>query len=205
MIKLGTVGVIGRFRPLHKGGALMLDRIFENAEYVKIGIGSSNKYNARCPFTAEETKEMIDAYLKPKYNNYEILMVQDFGHIPEYSDGQKWRENVKELFGKLDYFVTGNEYTANLLKDDYKIIHPATLIPPEDWIYVKGSIVRVAMAQNGDYRKMIPNVVADYLEKHDLIKRFQKEFGLETLALLDTHEWAEPENAEQEKNHIVKN
>ena len=91
-MKLGRVGVIGRFKPLHNGGALMLDAICENADHVVIGLGSSNKYNLRNPFTGDESAGMIEAYLSPRFSNYELIHVPDFGHIQEFSDGKKWKE-----------------------------------------------------------------------------------------------------------------
>lgn len=59
MKTLGAVGFIGRFKPLHNGAALALETLCEQADKVKIGIGSVNKYNLRNPFTAEESQEMI--------------------------------------------------------------------------------------------------------------------------------------------------
>ena len=198
---LGKVGVIGRFRPLHNGSALMLDSICENSEQVIIGIGSSNKYNLRNPFTPEEAREMIELYLKDRHTNYEIIMVPDFGHIPEYSDGQMWKDYVVEHYGKLNHFITGNEYAAELLGQDYDIVHPASLVPKKNQIYMRGGIVRMAMATGGDYRAMVPACVADYLDEKGLVDRFRKEFGLETIAGLGTNDWMLPENLAKETEH----
>ena len=201
MDKLGTVGFIGRFKPLHKGAAVVLDELCQKADYVKIGIGSVNKYNLRNPFTAQETKEMIDSYLKGRHTNYEIIMVPDFAHLSQFKDGQLWRHNVKELFGNLDYFVTGNDYVKNLMKEDYNIIHPAAFVPEEKWVYMKGSIARIKMAQGADYKKTMPKEVSEYLQQNGLIERFRKEFGLETLTTLVENKWHLAENKEQERAH----
>ena len=115
--KFKRVGLIGRFKPLHLGGAVMLECVCENAEHVVIGIGSSNKYNVRNPFKAHETKDMINAFLSTRFSNYEIIYVPDSGHIPEFKDGQKWRKYVLEYFGKLDCFISGNDYVRELLKN----------------------------------------------------------------------------------------
>ncbi len=204
MTKLGTVGVIGRFKPLHNGGAVMLETLCENADLVKIGIGSSNRYNARNPFTAEESKEMIDRLLSKKYSNYEFIFVQDFGHIPEYSDGQKWKQSIVEQYGKLDCFVTGNEYVASLLESNYKIIHPGDLIPEDKQVRLRATEVRVEMARFGDWKKLVPNEVSDYLEANGLVERFKKEFGLETLAKLAENEnLSSFESKEKEKSHVI--
>ncbi len=94
MKRFNRVGMICRFKPLHKGGALMLEAACQSAEYVLIGIGSENKYDWRNPFTAQESKEMVDVYLSRRFSNYAVFFMQDSGHIPEYSDGQKWRKDL---------------------------------------------------------------------------------------------------------------
>ena len=198
---LGTVGLIARFKPLHHGAALLLETVCRQAEHVKIGIGSSNKYNARNPFTVEESKVMLDLVLKQHFNNYEFLEIPDFAHLPEYQDGQKWRQYVLEKFGPLDHFVSGNTYVCELLKNDYQVIPSATLIPPEHWIKLRSSDVRLEMAQHGNWQKYVPAVIAEYLQSHGLVQRFQQQFGLETLASIVGSNAGRSETAQEEYEH----
>lgn len=204
---LGRVGAVGRFKPLHKGGALMLETLCEQAAQAVIGIGSCNKYNLRNPFKTEEVREMINLVLAPKFNNYSLIEVPDFAQLPEYSDGKKWKEYVLKYFGKLDYFVSGNDYIAGLLKNDYKIIHPASIIPPEKHLWVKGTMVRMEMAKFGDWQSLVTKEVADYLEKNDLVNRFRREFGLATLTSLseraDGKDYKSSENKLAEYRHTL--
>lgn len=181
---LGTVGCVGRFKPLHNGGAAMLETLCEKSEHVIIGIGSSNKYNSRNPFTPTESREMIDAYLKDKFSNYEFKEVPDFAHIPEYSDGKKWKEYITDNFGILDHFISGNEYVSDLMRNTYDIIHPASIIPSEKHIYLRATEVRVEMARNGNWQDLVPKEVSEYITRNNLDKRFKKEFGLEILSQL---------------------
>ena len=203
MKKFGTIGVIGRFKPLHKGGAVMLETICEKAEHVKIGLGSCNKYNMRNPFTAKESRNMIDLFLSPRFSNYSTLFITDYAHISEYKDGKKWVEEVIKQYGPLDAFISGDEYVSDLLKDNYKIIHPADLIPRDKQIRLRATTVRVEMAKGGDsWKQHVPRVVADYLETSGLVDRFRREFGLETLAILDSGvDYTGHENSDEEKKH----
>ncbi len=203
MKELGTVGLVGRFKPLHNGGAAMLESICDNADHVLIGIGSSNKYNSRNPFTAEESRGMIDAYLSQRFSNYSFIEVPDFAHIPEYSDGQKWKEYVVGHFGKLDYFVSGNSYVSELLQDKYRIIHTAEKIPSEKRTCLRATTVRMEMAKGCDWKRLVPKEVADYLEKNGLVERFRREFGLETIAELSGTEYLKHETALDEKVHAT--
>ncbi|GEM_PF-48139 len=200
--KLGRVGVIGRFKPLHNGSATMLETVCEQAEHVTIGIGSCNKYNARNPFTAEETREMINAYLSPRFSNYNFVEIPDYGHIPEFRDGRKWAGEVASRYGALDAFVTANGYVKELLEQGYTVINPANeLIPPENWVRLNATTVRMEMAKAGNWKALVPAAVADYMESHGLAERFRREFGLETIAQLAGKDYRSPENVESERLH----
>ncbi len=181
---LGMAGVVGRFRPLHLGSALMLEALCEQAEKVTIGIGSSNRYNARNPFTAEEAMDMINLHLMPRFRNYSFVTVPDYGHIPQFSDGKKWAEEAVAAYGELDCFVTGNDYVRQLLAPHYPTISSYEIIPQESWIMLSGTMVRAAMAQGSPWKPMAPAAIADYLERNGLVERFRKEFGLETIAAM---------------------
>ncbi len=173
--RLGRVGLVARFKPVHVGHAVMIDSIVARAEAVRLGIGSSNKYDVRNPFTVAETAEMIA--LVPGGASCELVEVPDLGH------GPRWREMVKGLFGPLDLFVTANDYVRSLLEDDYPIAHPASIVPRELHVAVDGSMVRRAMARGDDWQGMVPPKVARYLIDRGLVDRFRREFGLATLAL----------------------
>lgn len=170
------IGIVARWRPVHLGHLPVLKAICVGAEHAIIGIGSSNRYNYRNPFTLEETQEMLRLAL-PDRDNYSLLPV------PDLDDGPRWRLMVKEMFGQLDLFITANPYVANLMSADYPVIHPVELVSDEDKIAVDGSLVRRVMAQGEDWRKLVPEVIAGYIIDHGLDERFRREFGLQTLAL----------------------
>jgi nicotinamide mononucleotide adenylyltransferase len=208
--RYGTVGVVGRFKPLHNGGAAMFDAVCANADRVIIGIGGvltgnparPYKYDARHPFTPDETRGMLEAYLAPRFSNYRIIFVPDFGHMPEYSDGQRWRQEVKMLYKDATAFATANEYVTELLKDDFEVFHPAVLIPSIYQVYVSGTIVRQSMARGGEaWKTLVPSEVAVYMESRGLVDRFREEFGLETIARAGEYAW--PENASDEREHVM--
>lgn len=180
--KGGTAGFIGRFKPLHQGAALVLETLCQQAESVKIGIGSANKYNPRNPFTAEETEGMIRAYLSPRFSNFQIFYIPDFGQIPDYADGEKWKEHVVGELGRVDYFVSGNPHTSSILESAYTIIHPNEIIPAERYVQLRATEVRVEMAKGSErWKELVPTEVVKYILDQRLLERFQQEFGKETL------------------------
>ena len=173
------VGMIARWRPVHIGQARVLRALRARAGragHALIGIGSSNRYNARNPFTLAETEDMLRLTLDGR-ENYTLIPV------PDLDDGPRWRLMVKELFGALDLFVTENPYVTSLLQDDYRIMRPVELIPSEEHVRVDGSMVRAMMARGERWQDWVEERVAQYIEQNKLDERFRKEFGLETLAM----------------------
>ncbi len=181
--KYTRIAMIARWKPVHLGHAAILRALCGNGEEALIGIGSSNRYNARNPFTLDETRDMIQLVLAD-FSNYRIVPV------PDLDDGPRWRVMVKELFGALDAFVTENPYVTHLLADDYRVIRPVELIPPRERVPAEGSAVRRLMAQGGDWESLVPNSVAEYIKSNRLDVRFRNEFGLETLAMMTVVEGA---------------
>ncbi len=176
---LERIAMIARWKPVHIGHAAVLQGLAETAGHVIVGIGSSNRYNLRNPFTADETEAMLRATLTG-YFNYSIV------HIPDLDDGPRWRVMVRDMLGPLDLFVTANGYVRSLLMHDYRVVHPVSFVPLEKRVAIDGTMVRVSMAQGDAYRELVPESVRDILETRGLVDRFRREFGDETLELSRT-------------------
>ena len=168
--------MIARWKPVHLGHASVLHALCNLAERVLIGIGSSNRYNARNPFTLRETEDMLRLAIEA-HDNYELLPV------PDLDDGPRWRKMVLDLFGELDCFVTDNPYVADLLRGDYRIVRPVELIRSEEQIRIDGATVRAMMARGEAWQAWVPEAIGFYIQQNRLDVRFRSEFGLETLAL----------------------
>ena len=174
--RFDRIGMVARWKPVHLGQTPVLRALCRQAQHTLIGIGSSNRYNARNPFTLDETEDMIRLVLA-EYDNYTLIPV------PDLDDGPRWRLMILDLFGPLDAFVTVNPYVAHLLGKDYALIRPITLVAEEDRIAIDGTTVRQTMARGEAWQHLVPPAVADYIITNQLDKRFRREFGLETLAL----------------------
>lgn len=174
--QLARIGMVARWRPVHNGQAAVLRALCSSAREVLIGIGSSNRYNARNPFTLSETEDMLRLVLDGRENTHLIP-------VPDLDDGPRWRLMLLDLFGPLDLFVTDNPYVAKLLKDDYPLCRPVDLVPFNERVRVDGSMVRAAMARGERWQAWVPEKVAEYIQSNGLDVRFRKEFGLETLAM----------------------
>lgn len=174
--QFSAVGMIARWQPVHLGHLAVLETLCQQAESVKIGIGSANVQNVRSPFSLIEVREMLDLVLAG-YDNYQVIP------LPDLNDGPRWREMVIDKFGPLEVFFTANPYVRDLLKEVYTVRHPVEIVPVEKRIPVSGTQVRVAFAKGEPYQGLLPDKVSEYLEENKLIDRFRQEYGLETLAL----------------------
>jgi nicotinamide-nucleotide adenylyltransferase len=172
------IAMIARWKPVHLGQAPVLRALCEVAEHAIIGIGSSNRYNLRNPFTYEETEHMIRLVIGER-DHVEIVPV------PDLDDGPRWRLMVLERLLPLDCYVTDNPYVASLLADDVSILRPVELVAAADRVPIDGTMVRQAIARGDGWIGMVPPEVADYITSNRLDERFRSEFGLETLALAE--------------------
>ncbi len=168
--------MIARWQPVHRGHAAVLRALASRAGHVLLGIGSSNRQNARNPFSAAETRDMLERVLGDRST---VTLLE----VPDLDDGPRWRALVVELFGRLDAFVTANPDVAGLLARDYRIVHPVDLVPLEERVPIDGTLVRREMARGDGWRTLVPDDVAVYIEERGLDRRFRSTFGLETLAL----------------------
>jgi nicotinamide-nucleotide adenylyltransferase len=176
MARFDRLGMVARWRPVHLGHAPVLRALCDRASQALIGIGSSNRYDLRNPFTLEETMDMIRLVLAGR-ENYTLLPV------PDLDDGPRWRLMVTGLFGPLDRFVTANPYVASLLTADYRIMKPVDLVPEDEKVAVDGTMVRREMSRGDRWRSLVPPEVVDYIVTRQLDERFRREFGLQSLAL----------------------
>jgi nicotinamide-nucleotide adenylyltransferase len=183
----GKAAMIARFKPLHLGSGLLLDAVCRNYELAYIGIGSANKpLSATNPFTPEESNTMVNLFLEyTGHANFQTFYMPDFAHLgSEHRDGISWKNHLSgiiEGFGGIEYFVTGNSWVREILKTEYRIIHPTELIDPQYFIPVKASMVRIAIASNADWQSMVPACIADYIQSHSLDERLREMFGKEIL------------------------
>jgi nicotinamide-nucleotide adenylyltransferase len=174
--RFNRVGIVARWQPVHLGHVPVLEALCACSRQALIGIGSSNRYNLRNPFTVDERMEMLQLVLS-EWDHYALIAV------PDLDDGPRWRDQVKDLFGSLDLFVTDNPYVASLLAEDYKVIKPVELIPEHKRIAIDGSLVRLSMAKGEDWQDLVPNEIEDLITLRLWDERFRREFGLQTLAL----------------------
>lgn len=173
------IATVARWKPLHLGHAAMLEALLARADELLVGIGSANRYGPKNPFTLAETEGMLRAFLGARARACRWTLVP----VPDLDDGPRWRVMVAQLFGRLDLFVSANEYVRGLLVDTWPLAHPRDLVPRERHVPIDGARVRRALARGEPWEGLVPPETAEFLRARGLPERFRREFGLATLAL----------------------
>lgn len=163
------LGMVARWKPVHLGHAAVLRGLCRAAEHVEIGIGSSNKYDADNPFTPAETAEMIRLVLVGRHNF-------TLHEIPDLGDPPRWARMVADRFGPLDAYATANGQVRDCMLPYVPVIHPVTLVPPEERVRIDGTMVRAAMREGRDWAALVPPEIAAYLRGRGLVERYLREF-----------------------------
>ncbi|MBI5148956.1 hypothetical protein HZA33_04725 [Candidatus Pacearchaeota archaeon] len=189
---------IMRANPPHINHTAMLRELCRKAMYVRINIGSSNKFDRKNPFKAEEREEMLDLALKDEFNNYELVF------LPDFDDDERWfqylvkhNKNFTEILSNNDYDL--KIYQAHQFKTEngnkhrlYDILHPVDIIDQDKmeyvdgvWqdglfvqtnkpLYVSGTFVRAAIVNNWGWQNFVDEPVAEYIKQNNLVERIKK-------------------------------
>lgn len=162
--------MIARWKPVHLGHQRVLQALQRCASELIVGIGSANRWNERNPFTVPETEDMLRLALLPDFP-VQLLAVEDLDNPP------LWASRLASRLGPLDALVTANPWVRDCMSVYYKVEHPVTFLPPEERIPLNATMVREAWRDAQPWRHLVPGAVAEYLEQHDLVKRYRREFG----------------------------
>lgn len=105
---------IGRFQPFHRGHLDAVKQAFAQADFLVIGIGSSQESSTEeNPWTAKARREMIhqalDAAAIPR-EQYRIV------EIPDINDNPRWPAHARRIAGDCDGVFTGSEIVKELFE-----------------------------------------------------------------------------------------
>ncbi|MFX1496555.1 MAG: nicotinamide-nucleotide adenylyltransferase [Promethearchaeota archaeon] len=174
-IKKDIALFIGRFQPLHHGHLYVLNQLYKNHNFVKIGIGSSQLSDTKTnPFSSKERVQFLRTALEKrsisssKYKIYEI---------PDIFNAKEWVNHVKSIVGEFDIIYSNSEWVRQLFKaKGYKLGKKITIFKKK----YNGSNVRELINKNNqEWKSLVPKEVANLIIQKNGIERI-KQLYIET-------------------------
>lgn len=154
---------IGRFQPFHKGHLHSLQHILQEVDEVVVVVAAAQySYTVENPFTAGERIEMIKLGARDLYDKLFIIPVDN---VPS---NYMWPKHVLSYVPRVDVVYSNNEM-VQLLFREYSMEVKATPILPG----VSGSLVRKLIAENGEWRDLVPVAVAEFIERIGGVERIK--------------------------------
>ena len=155
--------LIGRFQPFHNGHLYSLKYILSEVDEVVIVVAAAQySYTLDNPFTAGERIEMIKAGIGEFYDRVYIVPVDN---VPSNFE---WPRHVLNYVPRADIVYSNNEFVRLLFRDYGLEARETPLLPG-----VSGSIVRKLIAENGDWRNLVPRQVAKIIDDIGGVERIK--------------------------------
>ncbi|MCX6706979.1 MAG: adenylyltransferase/cytidyltransferase family protein [Candidatus Woesearchaeota archaeon] len=155
---------IGRFQPFHRGHLMVVKNALKEVKSIIIVPTVPLKAGENDPFSAENRAAMIKAALdREGINNYEIVIIKD---IPSDAD---YVNHVKRQVKPFNVVFVGENRLNGMLFSDagYKIGISKRFLD------ISSTEVRKRMREGGNWKELVPEGVADYIKKHELVKKVQ--------------------------------
>ena len=159
--------MVGRFQPFHIGHLKLVQAIFKQVSFLKIGVGSAQYHDTPDnPFTYEERKQMILRALAAVGVSSDCFEVFP---IPDLHDMAKWTAEVQQVFGEFDVFYSNNSWIRELFDRVGKNLG----IPMKfDFNVLNGTRIRKMIFSQQSLKAVLPSEVIQYLEEIDAFSRF---------------------------------
>ncbi|WP_440059228.1 nicotinamide-nucleotide adenylyltransferase [Thermogladius sp. 4427co] len=159
---------IGRFQPFHNGHLKSVEYILGVYDEVVIVIAAAQySYTLDNPFTAGERIEMVKRGLGELYNRVYIVPVDN---IPSNFE---WPRHVLNYIPRVERVFSNNRF-VRMLFENYGLETGTTPVVEG----VSGSIVRKLMAEGGDWKRLVPSGVAEFIEEVNGVERVRSLYNL---------------------------
>ncbi|MEM3399281.1 MAG: nicotinamide-nucleotide adenylyltransferase [Candidatus Micrarchaeia archaeon] len=165
MGRMKTGLFIGRFQPFHNGHMRAIEWILEDCDRLIIVVGSSQRsFEIDNPFTVGERIEMITRVLSSKNLLSRCIVLS----VPDIQNNALWVAHVNSLVPRYDVVYTNNPLAMRLFKEaGRKVVSIPFFKRSEN----EGTRIRDSMLKNGEWKKHVPQEVADFIEEIKAIER----------------------------------
>ncbi|MDD1760884.1 MAG: nicotinamide-nucleotide adenylyltransferase [Methanothrix sp.] len=156
---------IGRFQPYHLGHQAVLEKIALEVEEIVIVIGSAQEsHTPENPFTGGERMEMI-------YGALSECSLQDRCYVTPLQDIQRnsvWVSHLQSMVPSFEAVYSNNPLVVQLISEAGIEIRNPPMYQRE---LFSGTAIRKLMTENGDWKKLVPDAVAAFIEDTGGVER----------------------------------
>ncbi|MCD6368390.1 MAG: nicotinamide-nucleotide adenylyltransferase [Thermoproteales archaeon] len=165
----------GRFQPFHLGHLHAIRHILKVSREIVIGVAAAQfNYTRENPFTAGERVEMIRLGVGDLWSRTYIIPIENV------SNNLEWVTHVIALTPRFDVVFTNNKLVKILFKRHGFRVEP---IPWFKKDRCSGRIIRKLMLKGDEWKNLVPEDVALFVERIDGVKRVREIFSLEEARL----------------------
>ncbi len=150
--------LVGRFQPFHAGHLAVVRevRTARPSEELILGVGSAQEsYTWKNPFTAGERLEMIHLALD-EAGLGGVWAVP----LPDIQRHAMWVRYVESMVPRFERVYTNNPLTRLLFEQSEYAVDAPKLVDREQ---LQGEVVRQRLADDREWRGLVPSEVAAYL------------------------------------------
>ncbi|QGR15930.1 nicotinamide-nucleotide adenylyltransferase [Sulfurisphaera ohwakuensis] len=151
----------GRFQPFHLGHLSVIKWALQKVDELIIVIGSAQESHTLAnPFTAGERIEMIrESLLEENIDLSSIYLIP----VPDILMNNVWVSHVRSFSPNFDIVFARNPLVIRLFKEaGFEILIP----PPYDREKYNSTLIRRLIIENNDeWKKLVPQKVAEYILK----------------------------------------
>ena len=159
--KQKTALFLGRFQPFHLGHLYVVKQLSEKHSKVIILIGTRQEKGKKNPFSFSERKKMISAALRRLGIKNCVLK-----GIADNRSDEKWFAVLRKAAPKNSVMFSGNAEMLALFKRFRFPIRKVNI-----YRGISATKVRKLIRRNGNWKKYVDSIVAEFLEKNRLLKK----------------------------------
>ncbi len=157
---------IGRFQPFHNGHLAIVKQMVDECDDIIIGVGSAqDELKPDDPLSGGERITMIERTLDSEgITNFEIHPIPDINCYPA------WPHYVRGILPHFDR-VYANSGVVKRLFDSIRV--EVVEVEPMNREVWRGTEIRRRMLEGGEWKGLVPEAVAEYLEDINMKERIK--------------------------------